>query len=310
VYNFDMSDSATLVADLRKRFATPGVTFEPGQGGLARVSVATPAADAHVYLHGAHVTHYQPRGRRPVLFMSGSSHFAPGKPIRGGVPVILPWFGANAKDAKAPAHGFARTQAWNLREVKRREGDGAVNVSLSLRPSPASHALWPHEFEATFDVTVGAALEMALHVRNTGASAFTFEEALHTYLAVNDVRKVTVEGLAGRQYIDKVDGAKRKTQPPGAMRIEGETDRVYLNTPDTVTVNEQTPGGRRLSVWKQNSAAIVVWNPWVAKAAAMADFGDDEWPGMICVETANVADHAVTLAPGQSHVMRAVVRVA
>jgi glucose-6-phosphate 1-epimerase len=306
-----MSDSDRLIADLNPRFGTPGVTIQQGQGGLPRVAVSTPEAEAHVYLHGAHVAHYQPRGQRPVLFMSGSSHFAPGKAIRGGVPVIFPWFGANAKDPKAPAHGFARTHLWDLREVKRREGDGAVTVSLSLKPSPASRALWPHEFEATFEVTVGPALEMALHVRNSGDAAFTFEEALHTYLAVNDVRNVTVEGLAGREYIDKVDGAKRKKQPPGPMRIEGETDRVYLNTPDTVTVNEASPGPggrRRLSVSKQNSAATVVWNPWIAKAAAMADFGDYEWTGMICVETANVAEHAVTLAPGQTHVMRAVVQ--
>ena len=301
----------TAIDDLRRRFSVPGVTFEPGQGGLPRVSVSTPAAEAHVYLHGAHVTHYQPRGRRPVLFMSGSSHFAAGKAIRGGVPVIFPWFGGYAKDPKAPAHGFARTQAWGVRDVKRRDGDGAVTVSLALGPTPASRALWPHEFEAIFDVTVGPALEMALNVRNTGSTAFTFEEALHTYLAIDDVRKATVEGLAGREYIDKVDGAKRKKQPAGAMRIEGETDRVYLNTPDTVTVTEGSSGaggGRKLSVSKQNSAATVVWNPWIAKAAAMADFGDEEWPGMICVETANVAEHAVTLAPGQSHVMRAVVR--
>jgi D-hexose-6-phosphate mutarotase len=30
---------------------------------------------------------------------------------------------------------------------------------------------------------------------------------------------------------------------------------------------------------------------------------------MLCVETANVADNAVTLAPGATHVMRAMVRV-
>jgi len=30
----------------------------------------------------------------------------------------------------------------------------------------------------------------------------------------------------------------------------------------------------------------VVWNPWQAKAAAMADFGDGEYRGMVCVEPA------------------------
>src|SRR5687768_17442436 len=161
-----MSDSAALIADLARRLKTPGVSFETAQGGLPRISTSTPAAEAHVYLHGAHVTHYQPRGRRPVLFMSGSSHFAAGKPIRGGVPVIFPWFGPNAKDPKAPAHGFARTQAWEVRDVKRRDGDGAVTVSLALSPTEVSRKLWPHEFELLFDVTVGPALEMALHVRN------------------------------------------------------------------------------------------------------------------------------------------------
>jgi len=52
-----------------------------------------------------------------------------------------------------------------------------------------------------------------------------------------------------------------------------------------------------------------VWNPWVEKARKLPDFGDDEWPRMLCVETANVAENAVTLAPGESHVMRAAVRV-
>ena len=286
------------------RFNLPGVTFAAGEGGLPRISVSTAAAEAHVYLHGGHVTHYQPRGGRPVLFMSGKSQFAAGKAIRGGVPVIFPWFGAKAGDPKAPAHGFARTQPWQVRDVRRR-GDEAVTVSLWLTPTPASRALWPHEFELTLDVTVGAALEMALTVRNAGTASFTFEEALHTYLSVGDVRNATIDGLGGREYIDKVDGGRRKTQPPGAFGISGETDRVYLHTTDTVTVSE--PRGRRLVISKHNSNATIVWNPWVAKAAAMADFGDNEWPGMICIETANCADHAVTLGPGSSHVMEAVI---
>ena len=62
---------------------------------------------------------------------------------------------------------------------------------------------------------------------------------------------------------------------------------------------------RSIGVSKDSSANTVVWNPWVDKAAAMADFGDEEWPGMVCVETANVLDAAIILAPGQRHVMTA-----
>jgi D-hexose-6-phosphate mutarotase len=274
--------------------------------------VKTPVAEGHVYLHGGHVTHYQPRGRGPVLFVSGESHFAAGKAIRGGVPVIFPWFGAKADDPKAPQHGFVRSQPWELRNVAAGQG-GAVAVRLAFGPTAETRKVWPHEFELHYTITFGAALEMSLQVRNTGETPFRFEEALHTYLAVADVRKATIEGLGGREFIDKVDGFGRKTQPPGPFTLDGETDRVYLNTPDTVVVNdrhatEPAGGVRMLSVEKQGSGSTIVWNPWIAKAKAMADFGDDEWPRMLCVETANAADNAITLPPGQSHTMRAAMR--
>jgi glucose-6-phosphate 1-epimerase len=53
----------------------------------------------------------------------------------------------------------------------------------------------------------------------------------------------------------------------------------------------------------------VVWNPWVDKARRMPDFGDDEWPEMLCIETANALDDAVTVPPGESHTLAARIRV-
>jgi glucose-6-phosphate 1-epimerase len=299
----------TNVNDLNSRFGVPGVvTIDAGKNDMPRVRVTSPAAEAEIYLHGAHVTHFQPRGHKPVLFMSAASHFDPAKAIRGGVPLIFPWFGPNAADPKAPQHGFARSQSWARADVTH-DADGAgVVVRFTLAPTDASRKHWPHEFTATFTVSVGKALDMALEVVNTSAGAFRYEEALHTYLAVGDIRRTTVDGLAGRTFIDKVDKAARKQQPPGPFGITGETDRVYLDTPDTVTVNDAA-NGRTLVVSKSGSASTVVWNPWVDKAKAMADFGDDEWPGMLCVETANAADNAVTLTPGARHTMRATVAV-
>ena len=300
------------VAELQQRFSVPGVTVEPGQGGLTRVAVET--ADrrgARLPARGARDA-LPARGRGPVLFVSGESHFAAGKAIRGGVPVIFPWFGAKADDPKAPQHGFVRNVPWELRGITAGP-DGAVAVTFAFGPSAETRKVWPHEFELLYAITFGAALEMSLQVRNAGTTPFRCEEALHTYLAVADVRKATIEGLGGREFIDKVDGFRRKTQPPGSFTLDGETDRVYLNTPDTVVVNDRNatePAGgvRMLSVEKQGSGSSIVWNPWIAKAKAMADFGDDEWPRMLCVETANAAENAVTLQPGKTHTMRAAVR--
>ena len=39
----------------------------------------------------------------------------------------------------------------------------------------------------------------------------------------------------------------------------------------------------------------------------MADFVDDEWLNMVCIETCNVNVHAVNLAAGASHTMKAIV---
>jgi glucose-6-phosphate 1-epimerase len=274
-----------------------GVSFETDPHGLRRLRISTPSADATVYLHGAHVTHYQPKGKAPALFMSAESRFAPGEPIRGGVPVIFPWFGPHPSDPKAPAHGFARTTQWSVGRVTR-AGD-SVTVTLVMGSTST--------VQLRYAVTIGAALDLSLTVENHDARALQFQEALHTYLAVSDVRQVSVKGLSGRDYVDKVDGMKRKTQR-GVVRITGETDRVYLDTPDAVTVDD--PGmSRRLVVSKEGSASTVVWNPWIEKAKKMPDFGDDEWPRMLCVETANVAENAVTLAPGASHTMWASVRV-
>ena len=296
------------IQELQAKFGIPGaVRFEEGRGGLVRVAVNTSHAEAHVYTHGAHVTHWQPAGAAPVLFLSQRSVFQPGKPIRGGVPVCFPWFGPNARSASLPMHGFARLMEWAVESV-RQQGAGEVALTLVLRSNDQTRSFWPHEFELRHTVTVGAELTMALETRNTGKEPFTVTEALHTYLRVGDVRKIEITGLENTDYIDKVAGGRRENQGSWPITFTGETDRVYAGTRAATVLND--PGlGRRIVVEKSGSSSTVVWNPWIAKAAAMPDFGDDEWPGMVCVETANAADDAVTVAPGESQTMTARIRL-
>lgn len=98
--------------------------------GLPRMVLATSRAEAHVYQHGAQVTHYQPRGDRPVLFLSRHSAFAAGQPIRGGVPICFPWFGRKPDDPRAPAHGFARRREWTVESSH--ATDAAAEIWLRL----------------------------------------------------------------------------------------------------------------------------------------------------------------------------------
>jgi glucose-6-phosphate 1-epimerase len=266
---------------------------------LPALRIANALGEAVVCLHGAHVVHFQPAGQRPVLWMSASSWFADGKPIRGGVPVCAPWFGPHATDAKLPAHGLLRTRSWT-QTAAGEHADGRTWVTLSLASNPDLLAIWPHAFSAALTVTVGAALSLELAIRNTGTAPFLLGEALHTYFAVSDVRKISLSGLAGAIFIDKMDGGARKVQGAEPITISAQTDRVYFATEDAVVIED--PGfNRRIVVRKSGSGATVVWNPWVEKAAALADFGDQEWPGMVCVEAANAADSTVVVPPHFTH---------
>ena len=285
-----------------------GATLERGQGGFDRVVIDTPACTGEIYLYGAHVTGWQPRGARPVLWMSGHSLFEPGRPIRGGIPICFPWFGPHPADASRPPHGFVRLVPWTLERVVRDALD-TITVALSLDVPADREPSWPHAVRLTLEARFGTELAVALGVENVGPTACPVQEALHTYFAVGDIRQVAIEGLAGTTYVDKLRGGERAVQDAAPIRFAGETDRPYLGTGATTTIVDPA-WARRIAVGKRGSRTTVVWNPWIAKARAMPDFGDDEWPGMVCVEAANALDDALALAPGARHTLETVVRLA
>ena len=295
------------IAELAKRFAIPGaVSFQAGPGGLTQIAVSGAGATATVLLHGAHVTSYRPAGQKPVLWLSRQSWFADGKPVRGGVPVCFPWFGASGPTSESPLHGVVRLMEWRV-ESACREPDGSTSVTLALASNDQTRALWLGEFLIRHTVTVGPRLTMTLAAHNPSGRPITVTEALHSYFAVSDVRNVTVLGLDDAEYIDKVAAAGR-SRHRGPITFTGETDRVFLHTA-TPCVLEDPGWGRRIVVAKSGSASTVVWNPWLDKARLMPDYGDDEWPRMVCIETANAADNAVTIAPGATHAMQARIAV-
>ncbi|HTQ85358.1 MAG TPA: D-hexose-6-phosphate mutarotase [Candidatus Solibacter sp.] len=298
--------SNELIAELDAKYGIRGVArVVAGNGGLPKVAVAAAAAAGEMYLLGAEVTSWKPLGREEALFVSAASKWEDGRAIRGGVPVCFPWFGAKAGDPKAPAHGFVRAKAWRLDSVVQK-GD-AVTVSMSTTSDQETRKLWPAEFRLVHHATFGAELTMELEMTNTGTEALRFEEALHTYFHVGDITKTRVRGLDGIHYLDKTDANREKTQQ-GEVLIAKETDSVYLDTANTAEI-EDPELRRRIRVSKENSLATVVWNPWIEKTKAISDLADDDWKQMVCVETCNAGKHAVSLAAGAQHRMKAVIRV-
>lgn len=276
-------------------------------GGLKVLRLAGATSGLEVALQGAQVVEWIRDDARPVLFVSPNSGFAPGKAVRGGVPLIFPWFGPKAGDSAAPQHGFARARDWRLRGVAVVPG-GECRVTLALEADDGTRGAWPHEFKAKFSACAGEDLRLTLEVRNSGTSAFSFEAALHTYFAVSDIRNVSVRGLENAVYIDKVAAGERQRAGDSPISFRGETDRVYLDTDATCTIDDPD-WKRRIVIAKSGSRSTVVWNPWIDKARTMSDLGDPAWTGMLCVETANAADDARTLAPGEAHVLEARIAV-
>lgn len=212
---------ATAAHPLVKIELPASVRLESGGGALPRIRVASAAGDAQLYLHGAQVTGWTPPGREPVIWMSQASRFSADAAIRGGVPICFPWFSAHPTDQRAPAHGFARLTDWTL--VEATESDEGTRLTLRLTDAEVSHgSAWPHRFEATYRVSVGPALVLSLEVTNRDSEAVTFQEALHTYFAVRDVREVAITGLEQASYLDRLGGPEPVAPSAEPIRIGAE----------------------------------------------------------------------------------------
>lgn len=293
---------------LNNRFAIPfKLRFKSFGDGLIAADITNAHGSASLCLQGGHLLSWQPASTAdPVVWMSPAAKFAPSAPIRGGIPVCWPWFGAHASESTFPAHGFARTQPWQV-TGSRSLDDGSTEIALSYLPTDAAQAYWTHPSRLDMLVNVGESLKIALITRNLGDSDFAITEALHTYFVVGDVAQVQVEGLDGVHFHDKAAGWTQGDQT-GAVDFAAEVDRVYINSPHRCTIVDPALQ-RRIHIAKLGSQSTVVWNPWAARAAQMGDLGPDGWKNFVCVETANALDNAVTIPAGQSHTLAVEYRV-
>ncbi len=287
------------IAQANDEFGIPGVlAICAGNGGLPLISIENGFASASVSIHGAQVLSYRPlTEREDLLFVSRQASFEPGKAIKGGIPVCWPWFGPDPQQRGRGDHGFARDRSWQLLATEARV-DGSTGLLLGLRDDDGTRALWPHPFSLELEIIVGETLDLRLTTRNTGEVPIQITQALHAYFKVGDVRRAQVLGLAGHDYIDKVADGARATQS-GPINIDGPVNRIYLDTTDTLIVDDPSLG-RSIHIEREGSRSAVVWNPWIEQSRAMADFADDEYPRMICVETTNAADDRLSVAPGEA----------
>ena len=295
------------LASLRQRFGALEYVGFDKINDLVRVNVGTRAASATIFLQGAHLSAWQPLGEDPVIFLSRKTELRLGQPLRGGIPIVFPWFATDRKQDRidghpGPSHGFARIQEWELLSVAR-EGD-EVTLVCGLEPTEFSRRMGFNQFSLRIEFIIGSSLHANLTVSNTGTEKLAFEEAFHTYFHVIDIHETSVEGLEPTGFIDKVENFARKPAEHAPIRFTKRTDRVYENTSDPCTIHDGAQK-REIRIVKSGSHSTVVWNPF----GEMPDVGQWDWHEFVAVETANVASNAVILAPGAHSTMGITVEV-
>lgn len=259
--------------------------------GLPLLQVETPRLSALIALQGAQLLQCGAKNGSPLLWLSPNCEFTPGTPLRGGIPVCLPWFGPNVLDPKKPKHGFARNREWQLIDAMLLDDD---SVELMFNFTSHSNELFEYNFSAQLVLTLGEIIKLDIEVTNHDIRDFDCSWVLHSYHPVQSLTEVRVEGLNGKMYLDNLDKHAAKMQQ-GDVNFLGEVDRVYLGIDNTVVI----AGTPRIQISHENCPSVVVWNP-AEKAAQCADIGLGNEQGFICVERGAVFTERWHLSAGET----------
>lgn len=248
---------------------------------------------AEIALQGAQLLRFNPKGQQPWLWLSPYSDYCHGKPIRGGIPLCLPWFGVHQEQPTYPKHGFARTQTWQLDNC--RETSTGVELEFSFdHKGDAAEGLFDQAFSAHLSMHLGPEILLGLSLTNHSPTTAKFSWAMHSYICVDELAKVQISGLDNQQYLDNTDALSRHKQQ-GKVRFSGEVDRAYVSTTGKQTIHCT----KDITITGQHCPSCIVWNPGKNLASNLTDVLDS-YDQYVCVERGCAFDDSISLAPQQS----------
>lgn len=278
-------------------------------GELSGIRIEHPLFSAIVLLQGAQLISFKPKDDNDWLWLSkhyeDHSEYRQGQPVRGGIPICWPWFGdpkCNPKSvlhdiapsAQSSAHGFARNHIWRACDVK--ESVSNVRLTLALDTATLPNNGWRANAQLEMTMTFAhQSVALQLTTTNTAKRTLSISQALHTYLPTADIKSTQIHGLEGAHFLDCLNNWELQAQF-GALNIHAETDRVYRRHGNISVV---TPT-HTTHIDSVHSKSCVVWNPWIDKAKRLSQFDNNAYVNMLCVESANVMDDIITLAPDET----------
>ncbi|CAL5186291.1 unnamed protein product [Lathyrus oleraceus] len=263
--------------------------------GLPRIVLTDPnGSSAEVLLYGGQIVSWKNQRKEELLFMSSKAKWKQHKAIRGGISACFARFG---EVGSVEQHGMTGNRMWSLdRDPSPLPPiDNHSSVDLIFK-STGVDLKKPHSFELRLRISLSAGkLILIPRVRNTDNKPFSFAFSLCNYLSVSDISEVRIEGLETLDYFDNLVNRSRFTEQADAITFDGETDRVYLSSPNKIAIIDHEK--KRTFVLQKNALPdAVVWNPWNKKAKALPDLGDDDYKMMLCVNSAAI-DVPILLKP-------------
>jgi glucose-6-phosphate 1-epimerase len=270
------------------------------RGGQHYLKIDNGLAEADISLQGAHVSWWRPKHTtEDVLWLSSNARFEKSRSIRGGVPIIWPWFGQHPTDNSYCMHGFARVIPWELLSSEDLK-NGSTRLHLKMTPTNEVKKQLSYEFTLEVIIIIGESLTVSLITSNHSQFPFIISEGFHTYFYISDLDNIKIRGLENALFTDKVENFKKGIEQDEIL-VSGEIDKVYLNNSNDCYI-EDSKFNRVITVKKSNSNSTVIWSPGEVKAKKMSDMGtEDEWRRMICVETVNALENNVVIYPGKTH---------
>ncbi|WP_020408054.1 D-hexose-6-phosphate mutarotase [Hahella ganghwensis] len=256
-----------------------------------------------ISLMGGQVLTYSSHGQRPILWENSRLELSASAALRQGIPICWPWFGPLSQNQKPviqqfqqdqpPSHGYVRDSIWELVSVNEKAEFTEVILAKGL-DQPGLQGLG-----VTMSYRFSDRLECRLTSHNQTKQPVNLSFALHTYLAVSDIKNISIHDLDGIPYIDSLDRGAKHVQA-GHVAFDKEVDRIYYNTPPLIRVKD-AGWNRTISLEAPESHSSVIWNPWIDKSKRLSQFTPDSYREMVCVETARAASDFVEIPASEQH---------
>lgn len=263
--------------------------------GISVILFNTPILDAAISVYGAHLLYWKPKDEpESIIYLSKLAKFTRGTPIRGGIPICWPWFGT----AGTPRHGYGRISDWNedLTEIMK---DGSVHAKFTLTlPKPI-------DVSGTVDFHINATqlTQSITTTNNSENESFDLSTALHSYFSIGDISQVCIKGLQNAKFVENVKNTKGPHSEDPLRFNGGQIDRCYIGTSGILEIHDDVKN-RIIRLVREGSNSAIVWNAGDEYAKKLPDMCDEDYQHYVCLETANVLDDTIKLAPKAQHTLK------